>query len=353
MVMRRAESPRETFIHVGGNFLNHGDAVAPNVPAILPPLPPESQSTLHDRLALAKWTVDPMNPLTARVAVNRLWEQLFGRGIVFTSDDFGTQGDPPSHPELLDWLATEFIREGWSVKRMLKLIVLSETYRQSSIITPEALERDPQNILLARGPRFRVEAEMVRDIALASSGLLSAQVGGPSVFPPQPDGIWTMIYSSDQWKNSTGDDAHRRGLYTFWRRTAPYPSFVTFDAPSRELACTRRARTNTPLQALTTLNDPAFVEAANALAKRMMTEGGGDAHSRIAFGFIACVSRPPTETEMATVTQLFEQQRAAFAADPAAAAKLSGAEDQDAIDLAAWQVVANVLLNLDETITKE
>ena len=214
------------------------------------------------------------NPLTARVAVNRLWETLFGRGLVATGDDFGTQGERPSHPALLDWLAVEFVEGGWSQKALLRQIVTSATYRQSSATTAALLERDPANALLARGARFRVEAEMVRDIALAASGLLSPTIGGPSVYPVQPDGIWNVPYSDFRWETSTGEDLHRRSLYTFWRRTSPYPSLVTFDAPSRELCTVRRVRTNTPLQALTTLNDPAFVEAARALAGRMAAEGG-------------------------------------------------------------------------------
>ena len=203
-----------------------------------------------NRLGLARWLVDENNPLVARVAVNRLWEQIFGRGLVETSEDFGTQGAPPSHPELLDWLATEFIAKGWSQKALIRTIVLSATYRQSSAVTPELAERDPYNRLFARGPRVRMEAEMVRDVALAASGLLSAKMFGPSVFPLQPDGIWNMPYSSDKWTTSTGEDRYRRSLYTFWRRTSPYPSFMTFDATSRELCTVRRVRTNTPLQAL-------------------------------------------------------------------------------------------------------
>ena len=226
-----------------------------------------------NRLGLARWLVDERNPLVARVAVNRIWQQVFGRGIVETSEDFGSQGAAPSHPELLDWLATEFIAKGWSQKALLRLIVTSSTYRQSSVVTPQLAERDPDNRLLARGPRFRMEAEMVRDVTLAASGLLSAKMHGPSVFPLQPPGVWNMPYSSDKWTTSEGEDRYRRSLYTFWRRTSPYPAFMTFDTTSREFCTVRRVRTNTPLQALTLLNDPASFEAARALAARMIAAG--------------------------------------------------------------------------------
>ncbi|MFO0874570.1 MAG: DUF1553 domain-containing protein [Phycisphaerales bacterium] len=357
--------PRESFVFIRGSFLNRGERVAPGTPAVLPPL---GEGLPRNRLGLAAWLLDPSHPLTARVAVNRLWERLFGRGIVATSEDFGTQGEAPTHPELLDWMATEFPRLGWSTKSMLRLMVTSSTYRQSSLLTPALRERDPENALLARMSRFRLDAETIRDTALCASGLLAARIGGPSVFPPQPPGIWTMIYSNDQWVESEGDDRHRRGLYTFWRRTAPYPSFAAFDAPSRELACTRRARTNTPLQALVTLNDPAFVEAANALAKRLRREAGGDPRAQIVHGFRLCTSRTPTSDEVARLAQLFSEQRAAFAAAPAQAAALLAPFDgttaaptplpadetsrRDALDLAAMQMVASVLLNLDETLTR-
>ena len=232
---------------------------------------------MPNRLGLAQWLVSPDNPLTARVTVNRAWEQFFGRGLVETSEDFGTQGAPPSHPELLDYLATEFVSLKWKQKALHRLIVTSATYRQDAAATPALIEKDPYNRLLARGPRFRMEAEMVRDVALAASGLLSPAIGGPSVFPLQPDGIWDNPYSDDAWKTSEGEDRHRRGIYTFIRRTSPYPSFMTFDATSREFCTVRRVRTNTPLQALTGLNDEAFFEAARALALRVGTPGRTDA----------------------------------------------------------------------------
>ena len=254
-----ADKRRVTHLMHKGNYLDPGPAVEPGVPAAFPPLP---EGAPRDRLGLARWLVDPENPLTARVAVNRFWAQLFGVGLVETEEDFGTQGEPPSHPELLDWLAREYVRSGWDTKALLRLIVTSATYRQSSKVRPELQAKDPRNRLLARAPRYRLEAEMVRDQALALSGLLSHQVGGPSVYPPQPDGLWQAAFNGQRtWATSMGDDRYRRALYTFWRRTTPYPSMSTFDAPSRELCTVRRVRTNTPLQAFVTLNDPVYVEA--------------------------------------------------------------------------------------------
>lgn len=354
LVMKSRPEPRETFVHVRGNFLDHGAKVTPGVPAVLHALPAQERP---DRLGLARWLVDPANPLVARVTVNRHWEAFFGRGLVETVEDFGTQGDPPTHAELLDWLALEFVRGGWSSKSLHRLIVLSATYRQAARFDAELRERDPYNRLLASGPRLRLEAETIRDSALAASGLLTQRVGGPSVFPPQPDGVWTMIYSNDRWENSAGEDRYRRGLYTFWRRTAPYPSFVSFDAPSREVTCARRARTNTPLQALTTLNDPAFVEAAAALARRVIDEGGPDTTARLALAFRLTVARRPTPMEIERLTQLLESQRGYYERDAAAATALIasgmvGPPEPALPEVAAWTVVANVLLNLDEFITK-
>jgi hypothetical protein len=356
LVMKEREQPRETHVLARGNFLNPGEKVLPGVPAVLPPLPAGEPA---NRLTLAKWLVSSENPLTARVTVNRIWEQYFGHGLVETVEDFGTQGERPTHPELLDWLATGFMRQGWSLKAMHRLIVTSATYRQSSRATPELIERDPQNRLLARGPRFRVPAETVRDIALQAGGLLNPKIGGPSVFPYQPEGIWTQIYSSDKWEMSKADEKYRRGLYTFWRRTSPYPAFMSFDAPSRELICTRRPRTNTPLQALTTLNDPSFVEAAEALARRVMKEAAADTNKRAAHAFRLCVSRMPNARELKRLVALYDQELGRFKQDPVAAEKMATAElgkppeNLDLAELAAWTVVANVLLNLDETITKE
>ncbi len=352
MVMRERAEPRETRLLIRGSFLNPGDPVEPGVPAVLNELPASAPPT---RLGLADWLVDPANPLVARVTVNRFWEQLFGRGLVETSEDFGTRGDPPSHPELLDRLASDFVANGWSVKELHRAIVTSATYRQSSDVTPELLERDPYNRLLARGARFRVEAEAVRDVTLAIAGLLATEIGGPSVFPPQPDGIWAMTYSGEQWNTATDADRYRRGVYTFLRRTAPYPTFAMFDATSREVTCTRRARTNTPLQALAALNDPAFLEAAGGLARRM---AGGDDAKGLRRGFRLCTAREPEAGELDVLAELLASERAFFAEHPERAAELDAAAApfakgrDDAPELAAWTVVANALLNLDETLTQ-
>jgi len=356
LVLRERAEPRTTHVLLKGNFLAPLDEVRPGTPAVLPPLVPRAPERRADRLDLARWLVSPGNPLTARVFVNRTWERLFGRGLVATSQDFGTQGEPPSHPELLDWLALEFMERGWSVKELQRLILGSATYRAEARLTPELRERDPENRWLARAPRLRVEAETVRDLALAASGLLCDSIGGPSVFPPQPEGVWMMVYSDDRWVPSEGCDRYRRGLYTFLRRTAPYPAFLTFDATSREVTCPRRARTNTPLQALTTLNDPAFVECAVALAARMLEEGGATPEARAARGFRLCAARAPDAAELALLVELYRGERAEYAAHPEAAEALAGerarARGLDALELAAWSVVANALLNLDETLTK-
>jgi hypothetical protein len=290
------------------------------------------------------------------VAINRIWAQYFGNGIVLTAEDFGTKGERPTNPELLDWLSTEFIRHGWDMKAMHRLIVTSATYRQSSRATSELLERDPQNRLLARGPRVRLEAEMVRDQALAVSGLLSAKIGGPSVMPPQPDGVWSSPYSGEKWVTATGENRYRRGLYTFWKRTAPYASFMSFDAPSREFCVVRRPRTNTPLQALTLLNDPVYMEAAQALARRMVKETTtADPQAKLIRGFKLCLSRVPAAAEIDRLLALYNQELEHFRADAKAAEAMIGSNADKSIvaaELAAWTVVANVLLNLDETTSK-
>jgi hypothetical protein len=351
VVVERTKDPRETRIQLRGNFLNLADKVTPAVPAVLNPLQGET-----NRLSLARWLISPDNPLCARVTVNRFWAQFFGHGIVETEEDFGTQGARPSHPKLLDWLATTFIESGWDVKALHKLIVMSATYRQTSKATPDLIEKDPANQFYARGPRFRVTAENVRDIALAASGLFEPKIGGPSVYPYQPDGIWTQIYGSEKWTTSHGADKYRRGIYTYWKRTSPYPAFMSFDAPSREACTARRPRTDTPLQALTTLNDPAFVEAAQALAQRML-ETDGDARAKLACGFRRCLSRTPREAETNRLLALYEEQLSKYSHDSQAACEMAyGKSDaqngKDAAEAAAWTVVANVLLNLDETITK-
>jgi hypothetical protein len=352
----REGKPRETFIHLRGNYLAKGDKVEPGLPAIFPP-PPAGEPM--NRLTLARWLVSPENPLTARVAANRLWEELFGIGIVETSEDFGTQGEPPSHPQLLDWLASEYVRSGWDTKHLLKIIVMSATYRQSSGVSESLAQRDPYNRLLARGPRVRLSAEEIRDQALAASGLLSTKMFGPPCQPPKPNfGLSAAFGATTDWKADTGEERYRRGLYVRVRRNAPYPSMTTFDAPDRTYCNVRRMRTNTPLQALVTLNDPCFVEAAQALARRVAKEGGSDVASRVAFAFRACLTRPPTAGEASRLVQLYQETRAKYEGSPqeaeAMATKPLGAapKDADVRDLAAWTVVANVVLNLDESLAK-
>lgn len=344
-----------TFLRERGAFTSPGERVFANTPSVLPPM---HDDQAPNRLGLARWLVSRDNPLTARVVVNRFWEALYGRGLVETSEDFGTMGTPPSHPALLDWLAVEFMDKGWHVKSLLKTMVLSSAYRQDSTVTPALQARDPYNRLLARGPRFRLEAEMVRDVALSASGLLSEKVGGPSVFPPQPPNIWNNPYDNSKWVESTGEDRYRRSLYTFIRRTSPYPMYTTFDATSRELCTVRRVRTNTPLQALATLNDEGFFEFSRALADRMRKEAEpSTVDGRIALGFRLVTSRLPTPTELARLRAFQAQARERYAAAPAEAASAlglaSGAKvTSDQIDLAAWTMVANVLINLDEAVTK-
>ncbi|HEV3165231.1 MAG TPA: DUF1553 domain-containing protein [Isosphaeraceae bacterium] len=356
MVELPADKRRETHLLNKGNFLDPGQKLEPGVPSAFPPLP---EGAPQNRLGLAQWLVDPKNPMTARVAMNRFWAQLFGTGLVETEEDFGTQGDPPTHPELLDWLACEAIRLGWDTKAILKLLVTSATYRQSSRVTPELVSKDPRNRLLARAPRLRLEAEMVRDQALALSGLLSRKVGGPSVFPPQPDGLWQAAFNGQRtWSTSKGDDRYRRALYTFWRRTIPYPSMATFDAPSREICTLRRIRTNTPLQAFVTLNDPVYVEAAQALARRIVREGGSTVEDRARFGLRLCLGRPPEDDEVNVLKDLFEREQAHFR-DHRDDARALATEplgplpaEMDPADLASWTTVANILLNLDGVLTK-
>ena len=300
------------------------------------------------------------NPLTARVAVNRVWSQLFGQGLVETEEDFGTQGKPPSHPELLDWLAVRYMDHGWDTKWLVRLLVTSATYRQSSRITAEALQKDPGNRLLSHAPRYRLEAEMVRDQALALSGLLSDKMKGPSVFPPQPSGLWRAAFNGRDraWTTSPGEDRYRRGLYTFWRRTIPYPSMTTFDAPSREICSVRRIRTNTPLQAFVTLNDPVYVEAAQALARRIVHEGGASPEERCRYALELCLVSPPKPKQIDELVSLLMAERKHYREDAKAAHELAteplgqAPPGVDEPELAAWTVVANVLLNLDGVLTK-
>ena len=299
----RWTSQRVTHVHNRGSFLDPGDKVTAAVPEAFNPLPAGAAA---NRLGMAKWLVSRENPLTARVLANRYWAQFFGTGIVETQEDFGTQGQPPSHPELIDWLAVDFMDGGWSMKRLCKTIVMSATYRQSSRVTPELVERDRFNRLLARGPRVRFDAEMLRDNVLAVSGLLSRKIGGPSVMPIQPPGIWASVYSGEKWETSAGEDRHRRGIYTFVKRTSPYPSMLAFDGTSRETCAIRRIVTNTPLQALVTLNDPVYVEAAQALARKMMAEGGATPADRVRFGINQVLGRPATALQLTELTALYE-----------------------------------------------
>ena len=323
MIMADLPKPRDTFVLIRGAYDQRGEKVYPDTPAVFAPMPKDAPK---NRLGLARWLVDRANPLTARVMVNRFWQQYFGRGIVKTANDFGYQGEWPSHPELLDWLAKEFIDSGWDVKHVQKLIVMSGTYQQSSKITPELFHRDPENALLARGPRFRMDAEMVRDTALAASGLLVEKLGGHSVKPYQPPGLWEAVgflgSNTRDFKRDMGAALYRRSVYTFWKRTSPPPSLTAFDAPSRETCTVRRSRTNTPLQALTLMNDEQFVEASRHLARRMMIEGGTTPEERLTRGFRLTTAPRPDAQELTTLVQLFEQQLAYYRADKDAALKL-------------------------------
>jgi hypothetical protein len=313
----------------------------------------------RDRLGLARWIVDRENPLTARATVNRLWAMLFGIGLVKTVEDFGSQGEWPVNQDLLDWLAVEFMDSGWSVKHMLKTMVMSAAYQQSSKVTPELLQRDPENRLLARGPRFRLSAEMIRDQALAASGLLVEKVGGPPVKPYQPAGLWQELQGGEGYKEDSGEGLYRRSLYSYWRRTVAPPNMTTFDSPTRETCVIRENRTNTPLQALDLMNDVAYVEAARKLAERMITEAGPDAAQRIDRGFLLVVGRTAKISERAALMNALQQFTTSYSADPKQAAALiahgksSRAPDIPAPELAAYTGVASILLNLDDGVTKQ
>ena len=349
------EKQRPTHIQIRGSFLNVGAEVTRGTPQVFHPFPAWQP---NNRLGLAHWLVSLDNPLTARVAVNRYWAQLFGLGLVRTVEEFGSQGELPSHPELLDWLASEFMESGWDVKKLLKRIVTSATYRQASAVTPDLLARDPENRLLARGSNFRLSAEMVRDQSLAVSGLLSRKIYGPPAQPPRPNfGLKAAFGVSTDWTDSTGQDRYRRGLYTRWQRSTPYPSMAEFDAPSRVVCTTRRIRTNTPLQALVTLNDPVYIEAAQSLGRRMFA-AAGDTAAKVRFGLWECLARPPADKEVARLEKLFTQCKTLFSESPADAESMAtkpiGPPPQgaDLADLAAWSVVGNVLLNTDEFLMK-
>jgi hypothetical protein len=350
-----ANQLRKTHVQLRGNYRALADEVTAGVPAAFPPLPPDAPM---NRLTLARWLVDANNPLTPRVIANRFWETIFGIGLVRTSEEFGAQGEPPSHPELLDWLATELVRQKWDVKKFLTLLVTSAAYRQSSKVTPELFERDPDNRLLARGPRFRMSAEMVRDQALAASGLFSRTMYGPSVRPVRPAlGLAAAFGGGLDWQASAGDDRHRRALYTEWRRTSPYPSMATFDAPNRDVCTLRRNRTNTPLQALVTMNDPVYVEAAQALARRM-TEGATMPAEQARRGFRTVLARTPSDQELQRLITLHDDALSVYKQDAKKAAEMATnpigpvPPGADVAELAAWTTVAGVLLNLDETLMK-
>ena len=346
---------RESYIMVKGSFLDKGEVVQTGFPASFHT---PTKGTPHNRLGVAKWLVQRDNPLTARVAANRFWGRLFGRGLLESEEDFGTQGRLPDHPELLDWLAVEFIDNGWDMKQLLKTMVMSATYRQSATVRGSLAKRDPRNIRLGRGPRFRLEAEMVRDQALLLSGLGSVKMHGPSVYPPQPPNLWQAAFNGQRnWATSQGEDRYRRGFYTFLRRTVPYPSMSTFDAPSREICTVRRIRTNTPLQSFVTLNDEAYIEFAQALAYRLYNEGGETTVDRLKFGLFLALAKPVEEGRLAALTELFNSELAHYRKDPDAAKKLFGTTvpmpaGASLPEMAAMTVVANVLLNLDAVLMK-
>jgi len=352
LVMRErpAGQGRITHRHDRGEFLSPKEVVAPGIPEVLPQLRKDAP---RNRLGLAEWLVSPKNPLTARVIMNRHWEAFFGRGLVHSTENFGLQGEAPSHPELLDWLAVEFMKQGWSQKKMLKLIVMSATYQQSSTVTPELLERDPQNILLARGPRFRIDAELVRDYDLVASGLFSPKVGGASVYPPQPAGVTSDAFGSLDWKTSTGPDRYRRGLYTFSKRTTPYAMTTTFDGPSGESCLARRDRSNTALQALTLLNDEVFMECAQALGKSA-AEQKGDVGALAEQVFRRCLIRPPTDGEREKLVAFYQAQLNRFSKGELKAEDVAWKNKSERLnEQAAWTTVARAVLNLDEVITKD
>jgi hypothetical protein len=356
MVMEDMKTPRETHLLIRGAYDKPGDRVLPGVPASLPSLP---QCEKTNRLAFARWLVDPSNPLTARVAVNRYWQMFFGTGLVKTVDDFGSQGEWPTHPELLDWLATEFVRTGWNVKALQKSILMSATYRQSSKLPATLLQRDPENRLLARGPRMRLSAEMVRDQALAIGGLLADKIGGPSVKPYQPEGLWKDLSGTDDYVPDKGESLYRRSLYTFWKRAVAPPVMITFDAATREACTVRETRTNTPLQALTLMNDVTFLEAARALAQRVLIEGGATPEERLGLAFRLATARPPKPNEDEILLSDLQHHLEEYRKDPKAAVKLLSEgespinEKLDVSELAAYTALASLILNFDETITKE
>jgi hypothetical protein len=359
LVMEELAAPRVTHILLRGEYNKLGEVVLANTPASLPAM---SADLPRNRLGLAKWLTDPENPLTARVTVNRLWQSLFGVGLVRTSEDLGTQGELPSHPELLDWLANEFIRSDWDVKHMLRLMVSSATYRQSSRVTPDLYERDPANRLLARGPRFRLQSEFLRDQALFASGLLVTKTGGPSVKSYHPPGLYEQVTAgsgTNIYVEGSGPDLYRRSMYSYWKRSVPNPAMLVFDAPFREACTLRRPRTNTPLQSLNLMNDPTYVEAARFLAGRILIESGPDIEAQLSYGFRLVLARAPKAAELRVLVNAYGRSKADFSSDPAAAAELlkvgatRSPETLDPVELAAMTSVASTILNLDETVMKE
>ncbi|MDE2713038.1 MAG: PSD1 and planctomycete cytochrome C domain-containing protein [Verrucomicrobiota bacterium] len=361
-VMADLPKPRQSFVMLRGQYDRPGEKVSRNVPAFLPPLPAKPKERDYNRLDFANWLVDGKHPLTARVAVNRIWQQFFGVGLVKTSADFGTQGELPMHPELLDWLAVQFVEDGWDVQQLVKRILTSHTYRQSSRATPAALKRDPENRLLAHAPRFRLDAEVLRDQALSLSGLLVLTLGGRGVRPYQPPNIWEPVgfasSNTRNYKQGKGDDLYRRSIYTFLKRTAPAPFMTSFDAPSREQSCTVRGRSNTPMQALQLMNDVQHVEAARNLAQRILNAANTDDNARIRWAWRAVTSRQPDATEAQIIANVLASHRSRFEKDTEAAKKLTAFGESKAdlklkpVELAAWTLVANLLLNLDEVVNK-
>jgi hypothetical protein len=358
MVMEELPQPRDTYLLQRGRYdlPDKTEKIAPDTPHVLPPLPTDAP---RNRLGLARWVVSPENPLTARVIVNRLWQQFFGLGLVKTPDNFGVQSQPPSHPELLDWLATEFVQSGWDLQHIQRLIVSSYTYQQQSEAPVDLYRRDPENRLLARGPRHRLLAEEVRDNALAVSGLLVKKVGGPSVMPYQPEGLWEELAGGafEVYTQGKGDDLYRRSLYVYRKRTVPHPSMATFDSPSWEICQVKRATTNTPLQALALLNDVTYVESARKFAERMLKEGGDSDDARLTFAFRTATGRLPAAAELENLRESLQRNKARFGSAPDAAKEFvshgEAARDEslDVVELAAHTAVASVLLNLDESIS--
>jgi hypothetical protein len=359
LARRRPEDTRQTHLLERGNWQKPGKPIAAGVPAFLHPMP---EGAPMNRLGLAKWLVDRKSPTTARVAVNRVWQAVFGTGLVETADDFGTRASEPTHPELLDWLAVEFMERGWSTKQLIREVVTSATYRQSSRLSPQLLERDPKNELLAHGPRFRAEAEVVRDVALSAAGLLNPKVGGPSFFPPVPESMFALSYLDvDFWKVAPAPERYRRSLYVFRRRSMPDPVLASFDAPNGDSSCARRVRSNTPLAALTGLNEPVMVEAAQAMALRVLREGGRTDAERAAYAFRLCTSRVPKQAEVHEIVSLLQSQRQRIADGWVSSREITTGdatklppvpEGTTPTDAAAWTIVSRVLLNLDETVTK-